>query len=106
MGQRTKNDLYLFYVDCVFTFSSVHRFERYTVVFLNALVKQTGDVYKNFLTGIVVFNETIAFGYIEELYCACLHVNSEIEMEHLSKDKNIVQFLSINFCTKKHSTRK
>ncbi len=57
---------------CVHSFFATFRVEGNLITFAD-VVDQTGDVYKNFLLGGVVYNEAKSFGFIEELYCSIIH---------------------------------
>lgn len=62
----------LFHINCIQSFSSFDHFKRNAVSFAN-LIDKTCNMDKNFLFGIVHFNETETFGRVKEFNCACFH---------------------------------
>ena len=50
------------------------------IVLVN-LVNQSGNMHKNLASGFVVYNESITFGIVEELYFSFFHSNKLIQCE-------------------------
>ena len=61
-----------FNIYCIHSFFATLGVESDLVAFPD-VVDQSGDVYKDFLLGGVVYDKTKSFGLVEELYCSVTH---------------------------------
>ncbi len=61
-------------VNSIYAFPAILNIIRNFVTLVDLLVNQSGDVQENFLSGLIIFNKTVAFCGIKKFDFSCVHL--------------------------------